>query len=50
MCPWEVEDSLLQNGAFMIALKKAKQFEINEKAKLQLPCKIEKHDIIGLMP
>ena len=48
---WQVGDSSQQNGAFKIALKKAKQFEfvINEKAKLWLPCKIEKHDIVRLM-
>jgi len=46
---WQVGDSAQQNGAFKMALKKAKQHIINEKTKICLPCKIEKHDIIGLV-
>jgi len=39
---WQMGDSAQQNGAFKMALKKAKQH-------ICLPCKIEKHDIIGLV-
>jgi len=45
---WQVGDSSQQNGAFKIALKKAKQYVIEQKTKLQYPCKIEKHNIVGL--
>jgi len=40
---------LQQNGAFKIALKRAKQKVVKEKTKLHHPFKIEKHDIIGLV-
>jgi len=46
---WQVGDSLQQNGAFKIALKKAKQYVIEQKTKLWYPCKIEKHDKVGLI-
>ncbi len=45
---WQVGDSAEQNGAFKMALIRVKQKVISEKAKLYLPCKVEKHDIIGL--
>jgi hypothetical protein len=46
---WQVGDSAEQNGSFKMALIKAKQKIINEKAKLHLPCKVERHDIVGVI-
>jgi hypothetical protein len=46
---WQVGDSAEQNGAFKMALVKAKQQIINEKSKLHLPCKLERHDVVGLV-
>jgi hypothetical protein len=46
---WQVGDSAEQIRAFKMASIKAKQKIINEKAKLHLPCKVERHDIVGLV-
>ena len=46
---WQVGDGAQQSRAFKMALKKAKQHIIKEKTKICLPCKIEKHDNIGLV-
>jgi hypothetical protein len=46
---WQVGDSAEKNRAFKMSLIKAKQKIINEKAKLHLPCKLEKQDIVGLV-
>jgi hypothetical protein len=46
---WQVGDSAEQNGSFKMALIKAKQKIINEKARLRLPCKLERQDIVGLV-
>ena len=46
---WQVQSSAQQNGAFKMALKKIKQHIIDKKTKICLPCKIEKHNIVGLV-
>jgi hypothetical protein len=46
---WQVGDSAEQNSSFKMALIKAKQKVINEKARLHLPCKLERQDIVGLV-
>jgi hypothetical protein len=46
---WQVGDSAGQNRAFKMALIRAKQKIMNEKAKLYLPCKLERKDIVGLV-
>jgi hypothetical protein len=46
---WLVGDSAEQNGSFKIQLKKAKEAVLEQKAKLHLPYKVEKEDIIGII-
>jgi hypothetical protein len=47
---WQVGDSSQQNGAFKIALKKAKQCLLQHKEMFPpIPVRIEKHDIVGLV-
>jgi len=46
---WQVGDSAEQNGSFKIALKKAKQYVIEQKTMFRYACKVEKHDIMGIV-
>jgi hypothetical protein len=44
----QVGDSAEQNGSFKINFEKAKEAVLEQKAKLCLPYKVEKQDIIGI--
>jgi hypothetical protein len=46
---WQEGDSAEQNGSFKIAVKKRKEIDLQEKARLCLECKIEKHGIVGIV-
>jgi hypothetical protein len=46
---WQVGDSSQQNGAFKMRLTYEKKALIEEKSKLYMECRIEKHDVVGLV-
>ncbi len=46
---WQVGDSSQQDGAFKMRLPIEKKKLIEQKAKLYMDCKIEKHDVVGLV-
>ena len=46
---WQVGDSSQQNGAYKMALTVEKQKLLEQKAKLQLDTRIERHDVVGLV-